>query len=271
MKTLYVTDLDGTLLNSNIKLSEFTIKTINKLINDGMLFSYATARSLSSSAIVTAGLKIDIPVIVYNGAFIINAKTGATIISMKFEESEKNVVADFLNSIDIYPFVYAYIDGIECVSWLGGEENEGMLHYINLRKGDKRLRNISTKSELYSGDVFYFTCVGSRDELLQVYEKFNDDIRYTCILQQELSREEYWCEIMPRKATKANAITYLKEIAQCDKVVSFGDGLNDVSMFSISDECYSVNNAVNELKGIATSVIKSNDEDGVAHWLEDNV
>jgi Cof subfamily protein (haloacid dehalogenase superfamily) len=270
LKTLYVTDLDGTLLNREDKLSDFTIETINSLISKGMCFSYATARSLSSASIVTAGLTTDIPVIVYNGVFILNAKTGAIISAIRFEEDEKNEVSQYLNSIGIYPLVYAFVNGKERVSWLEGKENEGMFRYINLRSGDKRLRNIIENCDLYNGDAFYFTCIGSRIELLPVYEKFKHDIRYTCTFQQELYREEYWCEIMPRKATKGNAINKLKEIAQCDRIVSFGDAVNDIPMFSISDECYAVNNAVIELKNIATSIIKANDEDGVAHWLEDN-
>jgi hydroxymethylpyrimidine pyrophosphatase-like HAD family hydrolase len=38
-------------------------------------------------------------------------------------------------------------------------------------------------------------------------------------------------------------------------------------MFRISDECYAVENAVDELKKYATGIIRSNDKDGVAHWL----
>ena len=56
MKILYVTDLDGTLPNKESKLSEYTIKTLNTLINNGMIFFYATARSLSSSLVVINGL-----------------------------------------------------------------------------------------------------------------------------------------------------------------------------------------------------------------------
>ena len=55
-KTLYVTDLDGTLLNRQDRISPFSIETINKLVEKGMLFTYATARSLVSASVVTKWL-----------------------------------------------------------------------------------------------------------------------------------------------------------------------------------------------------------------------
>ena len=67
MKTLYVSDLDGTLLRSDVSTSDYTNRTINRLARQGMLFSYATARSYSTSAKVTRGLDAHIPLIVYNG------------------------------------------------------------------------------------------------------------------------------------------------------------------------------------------------------------
>ncbi len=73
---------------------------------------------------------------------------------------------------------------------------------------------------------------------------------------------------MPVKATKANAIRKLKKIWNCDRVVSFGDAVNDIPMFEISDECYAVENAVAELKAAATGIIDSNENDGVANWLK---
>lgn len=48
MKTLYVSDLDGTLLNSKQHTSSYTNQVINQLVDEGMLFSYATARSYYS-------------------------------------------------------------------------------------------------------------------------------------------------------------------------------------------------------------------------------
>ena len=78
------------------------------------------------------------------------------------------------------------------------------------------------------------------------------------------------CELSSEKATKANAALELKSMLGCDKLVVFGDNLNDISMFSVADECYATSNAVPELKEIATAVIDSNDDDGVARWLEKN-
>ncbi len=76
--------------------------------------------------------------------------------------------------------------------------------------------------------------------------------------------------MLPKKATKANAIKELKKLWNCDRIVSFGDGINDLPMFEISDECYAVENAVEELKRAATGVIESNINDGVAKWLLQN-
>jgi Cof subfamily protein (haloacid dehalogenase superfamily) len=270
MKILYVTDLDGTLLNSDIKISEYTIKTLNKLIGNGMCFSYATARSLSSASIVTNGLTTNIPVITYNGTFIVNAYTKEKLFSLYFSENEKKMVMDILNQYSVYPLVYSYINNEEKVSWIKDKENVGIKNYINSRKGDKRLRPVKTKEELYCGELFYFTCIGSKNELSKIYNYFKDINEFTCTLQQELYREEYWCEIMPKKATKGNAIITLKEIFKCDKIISFGDAVNDIPMFEISDESYAVENAVDELKKVATGIIMSNDNDGVAHWLEEN-
>ncbi len=56
MKTLYVTDLDGTLLNSKDSINEYSLQVINGLIEKGMLFTYATARSLSSASVVAKWL-----------------------------------------------------------------------------------------------------------------------------------------------------------------------------------------------------------------------
>lgn len=75
---------------------------------------------------------------------------------------------------------------------------------------------------------------------------------------------------MPPEVSKAHAITQLKNLLGCDRLVVFGDGENDRDMFEIADEAYAVENAVAGLKNRATAVIGSNDSDGVARWLEEH-
>lgn len=273
MRTLYVTDLDGTLLNTSHRISPYSIEVINTLVEKGMLFTYATARSLVSASVVANGLLTNIPVIAYNGAFIINPATKEILASSFFGKEEADKVEKVLKSYGISPLVYAYVNGVEKVTWNTAKENEGIRYYLEARKGDERFRPLTeaeVPEHLYEGSMFYYTCIGEREALLPVYEVFSKDERFLCSLHQELYRPEYWCEILPKNATKANAIKTLKKLWNCDKVVSFGDAINDIPMFQVSDECYAVRNAVEELKQLATDVIGSNDEDAVANWLKEH-
>ena len=268
IKTLYVSDLDGTLLTSNMQISEKSLNIINSLIDEGMLFTYATARSISSASIVAKGLSTKHPIIAYNGAFIVEPDTRKILEKEDFSGEQTDAIREIMKQNHISPLVYSFVEGNERVSWIPNEENEGKRHYIDSRKGDKRLRPVAVDEELYIGEVFYFTCIGEKEELEPVYQALKDNENYTCTFQPEIYRDEYWLEIMPRKATKANAILKLKELLGCDRIVSFGDAINDIPMFKISDECYAVENAVDELKDMATAVIESNNNDGVAKWLK---
>lgn len=271
IKTLYVSDLDGTLLTSDMKISENSLNIINALIDKGMIFTYATARSISSASIVAKGLSTKHPIIAYNGAFIVEPESRKILAKETFDKAQIELIRKVLEEYHISPLVYAFVEEKERVSWIPGKENEGKRHYINSRNGDKRLRPVTSEEELYKGEVFYFTCIGEKEELEPVYNALKENENYTITFQPEIYREEYWLEIMPKQATKANAILKLKELLDCDKIVSFGDAINDIPMFQISDECYAVENAVGELKKMATEVVESNNEEGVAKWLLKNV
>ncbi|MDE6833583.1 MAG: HAD family hydrolase, partial [Ruminococcus sp.] len=70
IKRLYITDLDGTLLDSSGKVSVNTVKIINSLIGNGIYFTFATARSVYSAKPITAGININVPCILMNGVSI---------------------------------------------------------------------------------------------------------------------------------------------------------------------------------------------------------
>lgn len=67
MTPLYVTDLDGTLMRTDKTLSRYTLETVNRLIDEGMLITYATARLFQSAYEITKDIYFNLPVITRNG------------------------------------------------------------------------------------------------------------------------------------------------------------------------------------------------------------
>ena len=67
---LFISDLDGTLLNGNAEVTEFTRDTLNRLMAKGLNFTAATARTLASAGKILSGLDLKLPVILMNGVLI---------------------------------------------------------------------------------------------------------------------------------------------------------------------------------------------------------
>ena len=61
---------------------------------------------------------------------------------------------------------------------------------------------------------------------------------------------------------------YLRKQGGYDSVTGFGDNLNDVSLYEACDYFYAVSNAHPEIQNMAVSVIPSNEQNGVARYLE---
>lgn len=272
MRTLYVSDLDGTLLDGSSRISAQSLAIINDLVEQGLLFTYATARSLVSARVAAQGLSTKVPVIAYNGAFIFDAATGQPIAREELPPAAALQAMAAARTLGLEPIVYAFVDGVERLSWLEGHENTGMLRYLASRSGDPRLRPVQTAQELSAGEIFYLTFIGGEAPMARLHGLLQGDDCLRCTLVEEPACPgEFWCECMPPHATKAHAMEKLRALWQCDRIISFGDGLNDLPMFRLSDECYAVANAHPAVKAAATGVIASNKEDGVAMWLKNHI
>lgn len=264
LKTLYVSDLDGTLLRGDARTSPFTNRVINELTERGMLFSYATARSYLTASKATAGLTARIPLITYNGTLVRDNSSGELLLSHFFTSREAEELLKALLENGISPIVYAY-DGQEHFSYLQQEINEKTRAFLDSRKPDPRDRPVSHWEQLLKGEAFYFTCIDGEEKLRPLYERYRK--RFHCFLQTELYSGDCFFEIIPQGASKASAASQLKEKLKADRLVAFGDGENDLDLFGAADEAYAVSNAAEKLKLAATAVIGSNEEDAVARWI----
>lgn len=263
-RTLYLSDLDGTLLGPDARTSAFTNETINALTRRGVLFSYATARSFLTASKVTTGLDVPLPVILYNGALLLDGRTGRQLRMNLFAPQEAARIRRALTGAGVWPIVYAFVDGRERFSVWPERMSPGVSAFVSTRGDDPRLRIVDSEDALFAGETFYFTCMGEA-ALDALYEQLRGD--FHCVRQIDLYDGLPWLEIMPRTATKAHAALQLKAMLNCDRLVVFGDGLNDLELFRAADETCAVENAAAELKTLATAVIPSNDRDGVARWL----
>lgn len=272
MKTLFVTDLDGTLLTKEERVSEYSRERLNRMIERGLLFTFATARSYESAKKAVEGLDLNVPVALYNGGLIYHPKTRETLNAVLFNDEDKSYIYSVLRKHNIQPFVFGVTSDRlrERVSWISGSESIGMQRYLLRRKNDMRVISAQNEAELLNGCVFYFKCIGPQSTLERAWNDLKLDSRYICIYHQETYQSDFWMEISPREATKANGVKKIKSILGCDRVVCFGDTSNDSDMFDVCDEKYAVMNADEWLKRKSTGVIGYCEEDGVAKWLEKN-
>ena len=264
-KTLYISDLDGTLLTSEQRISERSLEIISRLTGQGMIFSYATARSIVTARKVTEGLVVRHPVIVYNGAFILDNDTGERLLKNIYTTEEAEDIYKTLSEFGISPLVYSIIDDKEKFSYVPSRLTRGMRDFLDSRKGDPRHRSVSEDGELLAGEIFYFSCIDEAGSMSGAYDALKD--RFHCIYGADIYSGDQWLEILPVSATKANAVRQLKEYLDCERLVVIGDGINDISMFRAADECYAVANADPALKEIADRIIGGNNEDGAAEFL----
>lgn len=270
MKTLYVSDLDGTLLRSDETISPFTAQAINNLVANGMLFSYATARSYLTASRVTRGIDAKIPLIVYNGAFVVDNASGEILISNFFDSSVDTLLDDLI-AHDVYPIVYSLQNGKERFSYIQEKQTRGMKIFNQSRAGDPRenQKPLDQLQDLHLGEKFVITCIDEPEKLEPLFRKYRD--AYHCIYHRDIYSGEQWLEILPKGTSKSNALLQLKALLGCDRIIAFGDGKNDMDMFRLADYSCAMENAVPELKAIASQIIGSNDNDGVVRWLLEHI
>lgn len=270
-KTLYVTDLDGTLMRNDETLSAYTIETINDLIAKGLAFTYATARSIESARPIAGGLHLELPAITRNGAVLAENATGKHLERATFSANEVELLKELLPELPKYGFVSCFLGEEMHRLYLDCEHTPALQGYFDYYAANPTVRPVPSFAELFCGEPGYVTLIGAKEEIRPIYERVREYKGWETLFQKDTYRDEFWLEICPQNCTKAKTIRKVAEKYGFDRLVVFGDGINDIPMFEIADEAYAVSNALPELKQHATGIIGCNEEDAVANYLKERM
>ena len=266
-KTLFVSDLDGTLLRSDGSLSPETKAGIGRLIAKGVKFTFATARSYHTAMQAVGELPIELPVILHNGVFIRDMKCGRYIVKNLL--SRPGFVKSVFEEYGLSPFVYSADGDKQVYTYLPDKISPESAAFQATRVNDPRDNPITDEGRLWNGDVFYALCISNDKRAELIYEKLRP--YYNCLYGEDYYSSDKWLEVYSKEASRANAVLQLRDLIACEKTVVFGDGANDIAMFQSADEAYAVADAIDSLKENATAIIRSNNDNAVVRWIEENI
>jgi 5-amino-6-(5-phospho-D-ribitylamino)uracil phosphatase len=270
---LFVSDLDGTLMDNRPGLSEFTRTELTKLLENGFPFTFATARSLYSAKEIIGHLPLHLPVIELNGAFITDFHTGEHFDAQLLDSEIASSVIEIGKSLGLPPNVAAYdIDTHHM--FIPPPVNPAYEFYLNGRREakDKRLREVADPAAALDMEIVSCAFIAKLELVTKVKERIIKEFGDKCqcqIFEEWYFRPWYWLTVQNPNATKGHAIKKLSQMTSVSlqEVTVFGDQSNDVSMFEIADTAIAVGNAVPELLESADKVIEANTEDGVIKYL----
>ena len=79
--------------------------------------------------------------------------------------------------------------------------------------------------------------------------------------------------VMHREATKSKALLEMARVwgIEQTEIVAFGDDLNDIDLLAYAGVGVATENALDEVKAAADCICDTNDNDGVAKWIEENI
>ncbi len=249
---MILTDLDGTLIRSDGSISERTKSVLKSCQSSGIYIVIATARFWIGAERYIEEIQPDYE-ITTDGTLI--HRHGEQIYSCNFETDETNqIIQDILARDNTTEITVA---AGRQVFWNSKHISESeKLHkaiYCDYRKPlSCRANKITAK-------------LHDHETALEIANKNH------CRLQSY--RGENWYSFLPKTACKVRAIQELTKILNIslNETVAFGDDKNDIEMLKMCKTGVAVDNAVSDVKEIADCIALSNDENGVAEWLAENV
>ncbi len=275
MKKVFITDLDHTFLHSSQTVTHFSKQIWNEKSKHALL-SIATARSFSKTQEFLKNLKLELPLILLDGAMI--ATTEKKLISLNTISKElSDSIIEESSRFGIYPYVIALKDKRTLDESF---DIPPILNYYqkflieNHYTSDKRI--VHKKRIEGDKDTLKLVYMGEESLLrpLSIHLKRVFGSQIEVKLSPENYMKCYFLTILHPLSDKAHALVKVHEYLNSDikETTVFGDSINDIGMFKLAGNAVAVSNALEEVKKEADIVLKeSNDEDGVAKYLQQHI
>lgn len=271
-RTLYLSDLDGTLLNPDAVLSPFAKEVLCRLTQRGVHISVATARTAATVKKLLAGVPLDTPVILMNGVATYHLAEGRYTSACYLEDEARKALLEVVRAHSLAGFCYGVKDNALFTCY-ENTNSPGALRFMELRQQQygKVFTKVSDFRESVGGEMLYYSISDYEEKLAPVAE----ELRRIPGVRVEFYRDIYekdcfFLEVSSAATSKKIAAEGLKKTYGFDRVIGFGDNRNDLPLAEACDEFYAVGNAVEAVKAVAAAVIGSNKVDGVARWLLEN-
>ncbi|MGV8980463.1 Cof-type HAD-IIB family hydrolase [Clostridium sp.] len=256
-------DIDGTLLNSEHKISPKTKEVIEIAANEKQIpVILVSARMPKGILFLQKELNIEQPIICYSGALVMD-ENGKILSNCGIAILDVRQVYKFVKKIGVHISLYKddewYIEEMD--KW-AEQESEITNIYPNIGYFND-LFNVWDRENSGPNKIL---CMGnhndikSLDTLIKSYHSNNLNI---------YPSKSTYLEIMPNNVSKTSAIELLGEKFNIKRseIIAIGDNFNDIDMIEFAGLGIAMGNAPDRVKKYADEITSSNDEDGVAEAI----
>lgn len=273
MKTLFVSDMDGTLLDADAQISSTTASILSSLTDRGVLFTVATARTPATVEPLLADTRTTLPCIVMTGAALWHRDTHTYSdvyhIPGRYEAVIDRVFAD----AGVTPLIYTLPDNHILQVYHAGPSLNAAEQLFCDQRANLPLKHFNfnaTPPEQAHGRrllMFAMGTVPGTQRVAAELTRLVPDCSVSCY------RDTYnpalgLIEVFGPGVSKAQAVLALKQRVGADRLVVYGDNLNDLPMLQVADLAVAVGNALGSVKDSANIVIGPNTADSVARNVE---
>ncbi len=268
MYRLISVDLDGTLLNSQKKISGENIEAIHMAIEKGIKVIICSGRVFKGARVFARKINTKEPLVSCNGAVVKELETGKILYSNLLRKEDCYEVVDICRRENIYFHAYMdddmYTENPDCPSilyWKGNSE---------LPERDRVKINITDdfKKTIEKSNILVSKIVVISEDLnaLSMIRKRIEEVTGVDVMSSNFDN----FEVVNRGANKGTALKFLSEklnIAR-EEIIAIGDNENDYTMLKYAGLSIAMGNAEDSIKRIADLVTLTNDESGVAKAIK---